>query len=206
VSFISILFGDTGDFLEIADPKTEAGQAAWQRATDESIELSRNPGEMAGEKLLAIVGQRSSLGDPRKPGFLRGLRPGQRAVTLEQLAHVAATAHHLAGRNADGTRNPPIDGVVTMTPQGEAIISRPATKAATAEALRLAADQAGPQRGERLVEAAIAQQVADLAKTAAAARRRTAPAKVATDDLAPTEELYVRDAPEMLFKRVGRAR
>lgn len=196
MSFVSVLFPDTGDFLEIADPKDAANQATWKRATPAAIELSRNPGEMAGEKLLAIVGQSSSLGDPRKPGFLKGLRPGQRAVALEGLAQVAVSWHLQDGRNADGAPGAGVEGVTTVVAQAGAIVSRPAaSKAATADALRLAAAQAGPQRGELLVEAAIAEREAahDLAK-------------VATDELVPTEELYERDAPDMLFKRVGRAR
>jgi hypothetical protein len=217
MSFVSILFPDTGDFLEVADPKTEAGQAAWERATAAAVEFSRNPGEAAGGMLLALVGVRSSLGDPRKPGFIEGLSPSQRIVAMEQLAPVAATAHHLAGRNADGTRNPTVQGIVTMTAQGEAIISRPVTKAAAAAALRLAADQAGAARGELLVKAAVAErEAADLAKAAAQAEaawlaraqrridagiararaRRAALAKAAAagDDL---------PVPDMLYKAGG---
>ncbi len=177
MSVISVVFPDTGDYLELSDPRDAANQATWKRATPAAIEMTRNPGEMAGEKLASIVGVRSSLGDPRKPGFIKGLRPGQRAVALEQLAQAAASWHLQQGRNADGSANPSVEGVVTMTAQGQAIISRPATKAATAAALRLAAQDAGPQRGELLAKAAVAEQeaereAADLAKAAAATRRR----------------------------------
>jgi hypothetical protein len=213
--------------LQISDPKDAAGQRAWERATPAAIELSRNPGEMAGAKLLAIVGQSSSLGDPRKPDFLKGLRPGQRAVALEQLAHAAASWHLQDGRNADGTRNAPIEGVVTMTAQAEAIISRPATKAATADALRLAATQAGPQRGELLAKAAIAErEAAEAAKAVAVATSRSeaawlaraqrridagrsrararARAEARSKAAAATTRTAAPD--DMLFKRAGGAR
>ncbi len=195
MSFVSILFPDTGDFLTVADPKTEAGQAAWERATAEAIEFSRNPGQAAMAKLVALVGRRSSLGDPTDPGFIENLSSSHRVVAMEQVAQVAATAHHLAGRNADGTRNPPIDGVVTMTPQGEAIISRPVTKASTADALRVAATQAGPQHADFAVRAAVAERETALrGKAAAPARQPTT-----TADLVPAQDL-------MLFKaaRSGR--
>ncbi len=258
MSFISVLFPSTGDYLRVADPKTQAGQAAWERATDVAIQFAQKPSEALAAKLLAIVGQRSSLpGDPTSEGWLPGLAAGQRAVALEQLQQLVGQWHLEHGRQVDGSANPTIEGVVTMSAQGQAIVSRPTTKASTAEALRLAAQDAGPQRGELLARAAVAQQeaereAADLAK-AAASRRRTTPAargphrlepedaaealrilaryrsrlaseaeaagapqaevdalrgKAATPtaDLVPTEELYVRDAPAMLFKRAGRAR
>jgi hypothetical protein len=69
-----ITFADTGDYLELHDPKTVAGQAAWKRATPAAIEMTQNPGEVAGAKLAALVGRRSSLGDPRKPGFIKASR------------------------------------------------------------------------------------------------------------------------------------
>jgi hypothetical protein len=204
VSFISILFPDTGDMLRIADPKTVAGQAAWQRATDESIELTRNPGEMAGERLLAIVGQRSSLGDPRKPGFLKGLRPGHRAVALEQLAQAAASWHLQSGRNVDGTRNPTVPEVTTVIAQAGTIVSMPtAGKAATADALRLAATQAGARRGELLAEAAVAQREAD----AAASTRRSRPARQGAPGALRGKVAAVMGddlpAPDMLYKADG---
>ncbi len=231
MSVISVVFPDTGDYLELSDPRDAANQATWKRATPAAIEMTRNPGEMAGEKLASIVGVRSSLGDPRKPGFIKGLRPGQRAVALEQLAQAAASWHLQQGRNVDGTRNPDVQGVVTMTAQGEAIISRPTTKAATAAALRLAAQDAGPQRGELLAKAAVAQreaerEAADLAKAAATARRRRPGRRRTWGDLVmdgsirigPTAADAARvrakmaaldraalDGPDMLFKRAGRA-
>jgi hypothetical protein len=106
---------------------------------------------------VALVGVRSSLGDPTDPGFIEGLSPSQLVVAIEQLAPVTVTAHHLAGRNADGTRNPSVQGVTTVTARGDVIISRPFTKAATAAALRLGAVQAGPQRAELLAKAAVAE-------------------------------------------------
>jgi hypothetical protein len=169
MSFVSLMLPD-GDTFQVVDPKSRAGQVAWERATQAAIEFAQNPGTVAGAKLLALVGGRSSLGDPTDPDFLEGLSASQRVVALEQLAHVAATAHHLAGRNADGTRNPSVDGVVTMTPSGQAIISRPVTKAATAAALRLAATQAGPQHADMLVKATVAEREAAREQAATSSR------------------------------------
>jgi hypothetical protein len=154
VSFISVLSADTGDFLALSDPKDAAGQRAWERATAAAISFAQNPGEVAGAKLLALIGERSSLGDPTEEDWLPNLPPGMRAVALEQLAQLTASWYHLSGRNVDGTRNVSVDGVVTMTPQSQAVISRPATKAATADALRVAATQAGPQRADFAARAA----------------------------------------------------
>jgi len=168
------MFADTGDYVRVADPKTEAGQAAWARATAAAVEFTQNPSEAAGAKLLALVGEASSLGDPTDPGFIEGLSASQRVVALEQLAQAASSWHLESGRAADGTANPSVDGIVTMTAQGQAVISRPTTKAATAEALSLAAGQAGPGLGEALLAAAIAErEAAEAAKAAAAATSRS---------------------------------
>jgi hypothetical protein len=162
VSFISILFPDTGDWLRIADAKTQAGQAAWERATQAAIEFAQNPGTVAGAKLLELIGESSSLGDPTSEDWLEGLPPGQRAVALEQLAQVVSRWRDQTA----ATGGPVVQEVVA---EDGTIVRVPAsTKASAAVALRLAADQAGPQRGELLAKAAVATQEAeDLAKAAA---------------------------------------
>jgi hypothetical protein len=217
MSTLSFMLASTGDFLTVHDPRDAAGQPAWQRATDAAVQFTRKPGTQAAAKMLAVVGVRSSMGDPTKAGWMANLPAGHKAKVLEELAQLAVQWHLESGRNADG--------------------SRPDTvKAAQAEAagLRLAADQAGPGRGELLVKAAIAERRAsDLAKAARpqrrdrgrASSRRTwgdlfrtgldiippataralAKAATPTADLVGTEELYVRDAPDMLFKRAGQA-
>ena len=172
-----IVIGQTGDFLTVADAKDAAGQQAWQRATDVAIQFASKPGTALGAKLLALLGGRSNIGDPRQPGWLENLDAAHQIAVLQELQQLVASWHLQQGRNADGTRNPDVQGVVTMTAQGQAIISRPTTKASTAAALRLAAQDAGPARGELLVRAAVAEreaerEAADLAKAAAATRRR----------------------------------
>src|SRR6266540_1828650 len=226
-----IVIGQTGDFLTVADAKDAAGQQAWQRATDVAIQFASKPGTALGAKLLALVGQRSNIGDPRQPGWLGNLDAAHQVAVLTELQALVGQWHLQQGRNVDGSANPTVDGVVTMTAQGEAVISRPTTKAATAEALRLAAQDAGPQRGELLVRAALAEreaerEAADLAKAAAAARRRRPGRRRTWGDLVmagsirigPTAADAARvrakmaaldraalDGPDMLFKRAGRA-
>jgi hypothetical protein len=230
-----IVIGQTGDFLTVADAKDAAGQRQWERATQAAIEFAQNPGPVAGAKLLAIIGQRSNLGDPTEEDWLPGLPAGHRALVLQELQQLVGS-----WRDQTAATSGPV--VETVVAEDGTIVRVPAsTKASAAAALRLAADQAGPGRAELLAKAALAEQeAADLAKAAAPAparsprpstaralellariRARVQPAEVArlggpaalrgkaaarTGDLVPVEELYERDRPDMLFKAAGAGR
>jgi hypothetical protein len=157
-----IVIGQTGDWLSVADAREQAGQRQWERATQAAIEFAQNPGTVAGAKLLAIIGQRSNLGDPTEEDWLAGLPAGHRALVLQEL-------QQLVGSWLDQTAATSGPVVETVVAEDGTIVRVPAsTKASAAVALRLAADQAGPQRGELLAKVAVATQEAeDLAKAAA---------------------------------------
>jgi hypothetical protein len=138
-------------FVRISDPKTVAGQQAWERARDIAIAFAREPSTAVGAKLLAHVAEGSDIGDPRKPDWLPRLPANKRVKVMEELQQLVASWNRVSGGHTDGSRS-------------EAV-----------KALQVAAMQAGPGHADMLAKAAIAEQelAADLA-TSAASRQRTA--------------------------------
>lgn len=148
MSALSVMLPD-GDFLRVADPRDAAGQRAWERGLQAALDFAREPSTAAAAKLLSYVAESSDIGDPTKPGWLPALPAAKRAKVLEELQQLVASWNRMSGRHTDGT---PVDTVKAAQ--------------SAAAALRLAADQAGPQRPEFLHKAALADQQASSAEPA----------------------------------------
>jgi hypothetical protein len=110
VSFVSLML-PSGSFLRVLDPKEQANQPAWEKASDAALASAREPLSALAAKLLAHVADSSDIGDPTDPNWLPNLSAADLVVALAEVQDLLASYNRQRGRTTAGAAHQTVGNV-----------------------------------------------------------------------------------------------